>query len=74
MMNEENQEVIREHLSELDAQLDEIVDSMIERYGKFIDLQDIQGKDYQDKRYLYSRYQNILDEKRRLNSQLYLGL
>lgn len=74
MMNEQNQEVIREQIAELDAQLDEIVDSMIERYGKFIDLQDIKGKDYEDKRFLYSRYRNILDEKARLNSQLYLGL
>lgn len=65
-----NIELLNERLAFVESQMDDIVDQMIEKYGKFVDWYDVKGKDDQEKKRLISEYNTLQQEKSRIMSKV----
>lgn len=65
-----NIELLNERLAFVESQMDDVVDQMIEKYGKFVDWYDVEGKDDQEKKRLISEYNTLQQEKSRIMSKV----
>ncbi len=66
----DNIEAMRDEVNSIEGQLNDVIDEMIERYGKFLTLSDVDNRDNY-KRALVADYNYLMKRKEYLVNQIH---